>query len=1501
MAKLLRAFPALFLLLGSTPSTAQRIITTAAGRDWVMTGIGQNALNAPLGTLNQVATDSAGNVYFGDEDNQLVLRVDAVTNIITVFAGNGLSGFTGDGSAATSASLAAPTAIVFDNAGNAYIADGANNRIRKVTPDGNITTIAGTGAAGYSGDGGPAVKAVLNEPIALAVDAAGNLYFCDNANNRVRKIDTRGLISTVAGNGRAAETGDGGSAMLASISGPDGIAVDPSGTVYIADFAGNRVRSVTPDGVIHTLAGTGGHGFTGDGGPATAATIEGPVGLAVDSKGNVLISDTNNCRIRVVDAKGTIQTLVGDDTCQPAGPTAVPQATATLFFPQGIAFDPKGNLLITDAGGHVKKLGLDGTLAFIAGNGLYRINPPNVQPAQAVFSHPLGLAPGATGSIYLASRNNNFVYQLDPAKGTVNSVTGRGFPGRGSEGVPAVTTLISSPECAALDGAGNLYFSDVGNNRIAKIGADGTMHTVAGRYTPPGYAGDGGPAGQASINRPLGVATDQAGNVFFADSNNHRIRKITLDGNITTVAGNGNAGYTCDNCPATSSSLNAPVGIALDTAGNLYIADTSNNRVRKVTPGGTITTVAGNGINASSNDGGPASQASVSVPGFLALDAGGNLYISEYAGNRVRMVSTSGIITTVAGNGIAGYAGDGGPATGASFNGPAGLMVDAAGTLYIADSNNDRIRSVITVSPSYTLSASGLSFAAVAHGTAPAPQLLNLTSLLGTAPSPGLPFTATITGTGDTSWLQVTPLRGLMPAALTVTANPANLNAGSFQATVTVNAPGAQTATQSFTVSLTVSQAAQPKLSVQPANFTFSFVPGGAAQSAQLNLSNQGAGSLDFTAVAATTAGGSWLKVSPGSGTADSPGAAVVTLAVDAGSLPQGTYTGSVTLASKATGQNIVVPVTTTVSSAVSHVLLSQSGLTFTSVSGGGNALPQTIGVLNTGKGSMNWQAVAAAPAGEPAWLSISPASGSVNRPFLDVSQLTISVDAKGLAPGDHYGQIQVSAPGADNGSQSILILLSVLPAGSPAVPQVQPTNLVFTGVQGATPGSQTIRLGDPNPTPLAYNSSRLTVDGANWFVHVPTNSTITPSQPASVVVQPDFTQLAPGIYNGAITFQFADGNVNVVKILTVVAAAGSGSSRSEPDAACSPSQLNILPTATQQTFAARLNQPTSLAFQVLDNCGQALTYDRGGAAVTMSFSNGDRAMSLAPSGGGTWSATWVPQSAPNGPVKASVTAFLALPGGKILANQIDMVANIGGTAPTPVVTPGGVLNAASFQSDAPIAPGGLITIYGTQLADGPGQSFTTTPVPTSLNGTQVRVGGQVLPLFYSSTGQVNAQVPFGLAVNTQLQLSVTHGSALSVPQSVTVAAAQPAIFATNQQGTGQGAIVNGVTFELADATHPVHAGDVISIYCTGLGAVSPAVPEGALASLTTLSSTVAPVSVSIGGSPAKVDFAGLAPGFAGLYQVNAEVPAGIAQGDQVAVVIGIAGQVSPALTISVR
>jgi sugar lactone lactonase YvrE len=277
--------------------------------------------------------------------------------------------------------------------------------------------------------------------------------------------------------------------------------------------------------------------------------------------------------------------------------------------------------------------------------------------------------------------------------GTITTVAGNGTPGFSGDGGPATNARLAYPTGVAVDAAGNLYIADRLNSRVRKVSTSGTITTVAGDGSA-GFSGDGGPATNAQLAGPYGVAVDAAGNLYIADFQNSRVRKVSTSGTITTVAGDGSFGFSGDGGPATNAQLAGPNGVAVDAAGNLYIADINNHRVRKVSTSGTITTVAGNGTPGFSGDGGPATNARLRPPTGVAVDAAGNLYIADIFNQRVRKVSTSGTITTVAGTGIYGFSGDGGPATNARLAYPSGVAVDAAGNLYIADQNNHRVRKV---------------------------------------------------------------------------------------------------------------------------------------------------------------------------------------------------------------------------------------------------------------------------------------------------------------------------------------------------------------------------------------------------------------------------------------------------------------------------------------------------------------------------------------------------------------------------------------------------------------------------------------------------------------------------------------------------------------------------------------------------------------------------------------------------------------------------------------
>ena len=338
---------------------------------------------------------------------------------ITTFAGTGVPGFSGDGGPAVQAQLNLPHGVAVDGAGNVYVADTNNHRIRKVDPSGTTATFAGTGVPGFSGDGGPAVQAQLNLPGDVAVDGAGNVYVADPNNHRIRRLDSSGTITTIAGTGVSGFSGDGGPAVQARLNSPHGVAVDGSGNVFIADTNNHRIRRLDSSGTITTIAGTGVSGFSGDGGAAVQAQLYLPHGVAVDGSGNVFIADTNNHRIRRLDSSGTITTIAGTGVSGFSGDGGA-AVQAQLYLPHGVAVDGSGNVFIADTNNHrIRRLDSSGTITTIAGTGVSGFSGDGGAAVQAQLYLPHGVAVDGSGNIYIADTNNHRIFKL-PLYGRVS-------------------------------------------------------------------------------------------------------------------------------------------------------------------------------------------------------------------------------------------------------------------------------------------------------------------------------------------------------------------------------------------------------------------------------------------------------------------------------------------------------------------------------------------------------------------------------------------------------------------------------------------------------------------------------------------------------------------------------------------------------------------------------------------------------------------------------------------------------------------------------------------------------------------------------------------------------------------------------------------------------------------------------------------------------------------------------------------------------------------------
>ncbi|MEI6396038.1 MAG: cadherin-like beta sandwich domain-containing protein, partial [Verrucomicrobiota bacterium] len=748
--------------------------------DGLVNGNGGAAqFSTPMG----VAVDADGTVYVADRGNNCIRKITAAGDVTTL-AGSAASGFTdGNGEAAR---FASPRGVAVDASGNVYVADYGNNCIRKITAAGEVTTLAGTNTASFADGTGAAAR--FDGPASVAVDASGNVYVADRGNNRIRKVSSAGVVTTLAGSG-AWDFAD-GPATSAMFKNPSSVAVDAAGYLYVADYGNNRIRKISPGPLPLVLARSGLTGTTEvpaslsvtgllpgttyyyaavasnvvgtvygsfltfttlstnaslsglalsdgtlapafaantvsytasvpnettsitvtptvaqanmtvsvNGTPVTSGTASGPVSLAAGPN-TITVVVTAQDGVTVRNYTVAVTRLPEVPTATTLAATAILSTGATLnstnnpggyadaFFQVGTSTN-EGVVVSTFAG--------SGTGGFADGTGV-----------AAQFYYPQGVALDADGNIYVADLSNNRIRRITPA-GVVSTVAGAG--GSGYANGPGATALFSSPYGVTVDAAGNVYVSDESNNRIRKVAWDGTVWqvtTLAGSGTI-GYQ-DGAPD-TAQFSTPQFLTVDAAGNVYVADKLNNCIRKITVVAGVATGV----------STLAGKDSFSNPRGVAVDSSTNVYVAATGSQTLVKITPAGVVSTLAGSGVAGFADGTGAAAQ--FNSPRGLAVDAAGNIYVADVSNNRIRKVTPDGVVTTLAGSGTYGFAD--GPGAAAQFEGPYGVVVDGSGDVYVGDTYNHRIRKITPASLPLVLAQSGLT------GTNPVPVSLSVTGLL---------------------------------------------------------------------------------------------------------------------------------------------------------------------------------------------------------------------------------------------------------------------------------------------------------------------------------------------------------------------------------------------------------------------------------------------------------------------------------------------------------------------------------------------------------------------------------------------------------------------------------------------------------------------------------------------------------------------------------------------------------------------------------------------------
>lgn len=782
---------------------------------------------------------------------------------------------------------------------------------------------------------------------------------------------------------------------------------------------------------------------------------------------------------------------------------------------------------------------------------------------------------------------------------------------------------------------------------------------------------------------------------------------------------------------------------------------------------------------------------------------------------------------------------------------------------------------IASVNPQLQVSPTSLIFSGLVGGDAPPPQAISITPASGASASPS--FTVQVdsgqSGTPAPSWLTVTPTKGTAPASLLVTADQGSLQASSNVGRIRILDSNNVETDVSVTLNVT-SGTSQLQVAPSVLRFTARQQTPGTLQQNLLITSAGGGGPVAFSS--SIENGSSWITgITPLSGQTTRNTPTAVQVQINTQGLSAGNYHDMIQISSPA--GNVTVPISLFVSGGSGPIMSTNlTGVRFQARQSGGFSNAQTVKILNLGDPSstVNWTASVTTFGSN--WLSLGSTSGTATTTTPGLLTLTPNSTATTLsAPA--YALVTISDPHSQNSPQYVVAVLDLESSSTPPLPDPSPAGLFFSAVAGGSqPATQQVNVNTSSSSAVAFQTATYTTDGGNWLAVTPASGTSTGTSPASLKVSVTTTGLTAGIYTGLVNISMSGvlRSVNVTFVVEPSGATGSSGIETARIAGCTPSKLALTENGLANNFSVPAGWPATLIAQLNDDCGSSVT----SGSVVASFSNGDAPLTLRGDGLGNYSATWQP-----GTVTPQMVINLNASSGSLTPATAKLVGGITQNQ-APVLAPGGTLNNLNPVVGAPLAPGTVAQVYGSNLASGT-TTPSTIPLPSTYpptNSTQMLVGGLSAPLYYLSSGQLNVQLPAELTPNQQYQAVVISNNALTMPDTLDFVPQTPGVAATSD---GHAIAQHNANYQLVTSANAAVPGEYVIVYLVGMGATNPPVASGAAAPSSPLAYATVQPTVTVGGQNAPIAFAGLTPGAVGLYQITFQVPSGLSAGDQTLVV----------------